>query len=305
MATRTWLKISIVTPSFNTADFLEATIKSVLDQNYPNLEYIVIDGGSTDGSVDIIRKYQDRLAYWVSERDAGHYDAVHKGLCRATGEICGWQNSDDMYFPFALRTAAEIMSDLPEVSWLTTRCPVLWDSAGLMVGLSHIEGYSLEAYLDGRYLETRHPGFGFLQQESMFWRRSLYEKVDGGIKSRVQLAGDFDLWGQFFRHAKLYATDSILGGFRLRAGQRSGNTKDLTQRDRYVLDAHKALDQLRKELDWKPNNLRNLAFSSRLREIPKLRVLIRDAVGYQGHRVYKEDLTEVHSKWVASQYKFV
>ncbi len=208
-------KISIVTPSFNTADFLEATITSVLDQNYPNLEFIIIDGGSTDGSVDIIRKYQHRLAYWVSEKDAGHYDAVNKAPARATGEIIGWINSDDMYFNFAFKTVAEIMTDLPEVSWLTTRNLVHWDAGGCMVDAFKVLGYSFDAYLDGRYLRTDLAGFSFLQQESMFWRRSLQEKVSGGIRTQFPLAGDFDLWGRFFQHAKLYSTDSCLGGFRV------------------------------------------------------------------------------------------
>jgi len=305
MPPKVWPKISIVTPSYNTAEFLEATIQSILDQNYPNLEYIIIDGGSTDGSVDIIRKYQDRLAYWVSEKDGGHYDAAHKGFALATGEICGWLNSDDLYFSFALRTVAEIMSDLPEVCWLTTLNPVLWDAGGLMIGSTRIEGYSLDAYLDGRYLETRHTGFGYLQQESMFWRRSLYEKIEGGINNRFRLSADFDLWGQFFRHAKLYGVESMLGGFRLRVGQRSGNTEDLSQREKYMLEAGKVLEEHRTAAGWSANRLRDLAFSLRLREVPKLRVPIRDAVGYVGHRVCKANFMDVNSPWVVSSYKFI
>ena len=300
-----WPKISIVTPCYNTADYLEATMKSILDQNYPNLEYIVIDGGSTDGSVDIIRKYQDRLAYWVSEKDSGLFDALNKGFLRATGDICCWLNSDDMLFPFAFRTVAEIMSDLPEVSWLTTRNPVLWDAAGCMVDAFKILGYSFEAYLDGRYLKTTPAGFGFMQQESMFWRRSLYEKVTGGIKNRFFLAAEFDLWGQFFRHAKLYATDSCLGGFRLRPGQRSGNAKDLQQRDKYMLDANNILAELRAESKYKPKLLRNLVYALGLREIPKLRVPIREWIGYTGYRVVKDNVTEINSRWKVEQYKFL
>src|SRR5687767_14887936 len=111
-------KISIVTPSYNDAAFLEQTILSLLNQGYPNLEYIVIDGGSTDRSVEIIKKYADRLAYWVSERDRGMYDVINKGFQHATGEIIGWINSDDMHHPGSLFSLAQIFSDFPEIPWL-------------------------------------------------------------------------------------------------------------------------------------------------------------------------------------------
>src|SRR6185369_4233383 len=112
-------KISIVTPSFNQAPFLERTIQSVLDQGYENLEYIIIDGGSKDGSVDIIRKYSSRLAYWVSEPDSGQSDAINKGLRSASGDWLAWQNSDDVYYPGAFASLARAAAAHPDAGLIT------------------------------------------------------------------------------------------------------------------------------------------------------------------------------------------
>jgi glycosyltransferase involved in cell wall biosynthesis len=114
-------KISIVTISFNQSAFLEETINSVLGQKYPNLEYIIIDGGSTDGSTDIIRKYENQLSYWVSEKDGGMYEALQKGFNKSSGEIMGWINSDDLLQPNSLFLLAKVFSEYPECNWIEGR----------------------------------------------------------------------------------------------------------------------------------------------------------------------------------------
>src|ERR1035437_8512433 len=124
-------RISLVTPSFNQAPFLEATIRSVLDQDYAALEYVIVDGGSTDGSVEIIRKYQGRLAYWCSEPDQGQYDAINKGFARSTGHIMAWINADDMFFPWTFQLVADVFSMFPDVSWITSLLPANWNAVSV------------------------------------------------------------------------------------------------------------------------------------------------------------------------------
>jgi glycosyltransferase involved in cell wall biosynthesis len=205
------LRISVVTPSYNQASFLEACMRSVLSQNYPNLEYIVIDGGSTDGSVEIIKSFEKDLAYWVSEPDEGHYDALNKGFRRATGDILAWLNSDDMYTPWAFAVVADIFHQLPEVQWLSTLYPLFWNEAGAATLCTQLKGF------DRRHVLSR--GIG-VQQESTFWRRSLWERAGGALDTTFHLAGDLDLWARFWEHTELYGVTVPLGGIRRHGGQR-------------------------------------------------------------------------------------
>ncbi|UPU36500.1 glycosyltransferase [Geomonas paludis] len=205
-------RLTIVTPSYNQAEYLEECLDSVLSQGYPNLEYIVMDGGSSDGSVEIIKKYEKHLSYWQSRPDGGHYAAVNEGFRRATGEVLAWINSDDKYHPGALHLVGDAFLGCPEVEWLTGS-PTLWDSDGKAAGFSsEPPAWCREKYLRG---EVNAP---FIQQESTFWRRSLWEKV-GGLDAAFALAGDLELWARFFRHARLYTLHAPLGGFRSRPGE--------------------------------------------------------------------------------------
>ena len=221
-------KISIVTPSYNQAQYLEDTIKSVLDQQYPNLEYIIIDGGSTDGSVDIIKKYEKYLAYWVSKSYQGLYPMVEDGFKKSSGEIMAWLNSDDMYHRKSLFTVAEIFTDFPKIKWMMGN-PTWFDDQGRIVQCAEAPRWSKYRFYTGDYR--------WIQQESTFWRKELWEKAGAKMDPSLKLAGDLELWIRFFRHEQLYVIKGLIGGFRVRAK----NQKSLESLNEYFIEAEKLL----------------------------------------------------------------
>lgn len=202
---------SIVTPSYNQASYLRETIESVLCQPV-DLEYIVMDGGSNDGSREIISSYEDRLAYWQSLKDAGQYDAINKGFDRSNGEIMGWLNSSDLYLPWTLSTVELVFKTFPEVQWITSTMKTCITGTGTFEDINVSCGFSAR-----RFYKGLHGGPGnsdYLQQESCFWRRGLWEKIGGAIDLQHASAGDYWLWSRFFRHANVAALDAPLAGFR-------------------------------------------------------------------------------------------
>lgn len=208
-------KISIVTPSYNQGIYLEETIQSVLNQNYPNLEYIVIDGGSNDSSCEVIKKYENQLDYWISEEDEGHGHALNKGFEKSTGEIMAWINSSDKYVPWTFQVVADIFATHPHVDWIMGR-PSWWNCDGLMTNISNdLTTKNIYNFLLGDYK--------WIQQESVFWRKSLWEKSGAYIDQSYDFMVDGELWTRFFLHADIYVIDTVLGGYRLHSGARSAD----------------------------------------------------------------------------------
>ena len=230
-----WPRISIVTPCYNMVDFVEATIRSVLTQDYPNLEYFVIDGGSTDGTVDVIRRYADQLDGWTSEPDDGMYHAIQEGLEQTTGEVMAWLNADDLYHPNALRAVGRIFGHMPDVRWLQGR-PSHIDEHGCTVNVLGLQRWSKYDYYLGN--------FRWIQQESTFWRRDLWEQAGAALDPSFTPASDLELWTRFFRYAPLHVTNTLLGGFRLR----SSGQVSVEQNEAYFEQAERALDRERQQL---------------------------------------------------------
>jgi len=174
--------VTIVTPSFNQARFLEQTMRSVLEQDYPNIEYMVVDGGSTDGSVELIKKYSDRLTWWVSEKDAGQAEAINKGFTRAKGEIIAWVNSDDFYMPGAVSNAVKALMDHPEAGFVYGNVQVVDKDEKILNQLSY-GNWGLKDLLS----------FHIIGQPAVFIRRSLLEKV-GYLDLTYHCLLDHHLW---------------------------------------------------------------------------------------------------------------
>ncbi|NUQ81085.1 MAG: glycosyltransferase [Bacteroidetes bacterium] len=183
------MKVSIVTPSYNQAEFLERTIRSVVDQDYPDKEYIIIDGGSSDQSVSIIRKYEDRITSWVSEKDEGQSHAINKGFSKTTGDIICWLNSDDVFVPGVLSRVVEMFQKNPSVDCI------------------YGATYTIDQHDQIRFARHELPfdfnimlfTMNYIPQSSTFWRRSVYEKV-GPLRQDLHYTMDHEYWLRFYKH---------------------------------------------------------------------------------------------------------
>jgi glycosyltransferase involved in cell wall biosynthesis len=196
--------VSIITPSFNQARYLEETIRSVLDQDHPQLEYIIVDGGSTDGSLEIIKKYADRLAWWVSEKDQGQTDAINKGFARAKGEVLAWLNSDDTYNPGAISAALAFLQAHPQAG-------LVYGDTNFIDENGKILGAFPAAQTDYKRLRR---GYVHIPQQAAFFRADIWKQV-GPLDPSFYFAMDYDLWVRIASHSPIFYTPQVWANFRL------------------------------------------------------------------------------------------
>lgn len=268
---------------------------SVAAQNYPHLQHIVVDGGSTDGAREIIENRRSALAWSCSEPDTGMFAAINKGFAHSDGEIMGWLNSDDLLLPGALRAVGEIFANFPDVRWLSSLALSTWTVDGRCLGTAAIEGYSHQALLEGGYLPGGARHYGWIPQESTFWRRSLWEQAGGRVTEDLKAAGDFELWCRFYEHANLAGTPTPLGGFRVHDQQKS---RDM---DRYLAEARPVLDATRHRTSHQPSRLRRWLLRTGVASLPGLRGVLSRRGGYAATKI----VADPEGGWKKVDYRFL
>jgi glycosyltransferase involved in cell wall biosynthesis len=220
-----WPKISVITVSYNQVDYLEYCLRSILDQGYPNLEYIVVDACSTDGSDIILRQYQDRISHLVIEPDGGQSEGLCKGFDRATGDILTWVNSDDALAPNSLRRAALAFLDY-DADMVAGTCERIGGEEGALLGRHYaalptcrVVDYPIEGPI--RWADSWELGDYFFQPE-VFFKRGIWEAAGGGLKRHLHWAMDWDLWLRFAAAgARVVRIPDILGVSRVHAEQKT------------------------------------------------------------------------------------
>ncbi|MCL4528957.1 MAG: glycosyltransferase [Chloroflexi bacterium] len=227
--------VSIVTPSFNQSAYLEQTIRSVLEQDYRELEYLVVDGGSTDSSLDIIKKYSNRLAWWTSEKDRGQADAVNKGLARAHGEIVAWLNSDDYYLPGAVSAAVKAFEIHPDAVMVYGNMLAV-DGSGRTINVLKYGPLSLEDLLC----------FQIIGQPAVFMRRAAFEKA-GGLDTAFHFMLDHQLWIKLAQQGRIVHADQTWAAARFHP-----QAKNRAQAPGFGREAFRILDWALREPNLAP-----------------------------------------------------
>ena len=259
-------KISIVTPSYNQGKFLEKTILSVLKQNYINLEYIIVDGGSTDESIEIIKHYEEYLKYWHSKPDAGQAFAIREGFERATGDILGYLNSDDTLLSGALQIVADIFSKEQKIQCLAGDC-IYIDAEDKYLSTCYSRTQTYKNMLFNTMLNC---------QSATFWRKEIYNKV-GGIDANFQYCMDYDLFLHMLKKTgKMFSIPVILAAFRVHEGSKGSRLQAISIKEwNLIRNNHKVIPTKMSKILWRIRmkswrtqlKIKNFLFNSRDRKI--------------------------------------
>lgn len=223
------LKVSIVTPSYNQAKFIKRTIDSVLSQDYPNIEYIVMDGGSTDDTVKILKTYKDKF-FWKSEKDSGQSEAINKGLKMAKGDIVAFINSDDTYEHGAISKVVEFFEDNPKAKWVYGKCRIVDENdKETRKFITFYKNLLLKNYSYSKILSEN-----FISQPATFWRRDLHDKF-GYFDENDHWCMDYEFWLRIGAKYDAGVINSYLSNFRYHTDSKSGMEDKTKFQDEYKL----------------------------------------------------------------------
>ena len=271
-------KISVVIPCYNSFEFIEKTLTSIVSQQYPNLELIIVDGGSTDGTLEIIKKFDKYIDVLISEEDNGQYDAVRKGLAESKGDILCWLNSDDIYMPWTFELVNNFFINNEGFMWISGSS-LLIDEKGVPMFTSHnISSKNSKDIKKGLFRKNY---LGYLQQEGMFWKKELYD-ISEGLSLNYSLAADFELWTKFARIAEVVSVSAPLAGFRIQKHNRS-----IVLSEKYEQEVKEIIDLINK------NKLINKIFNPN-----KLFSIIFRALKWRKSYIYSYSL--ILKKWTLS-----
>jgi glycosyltransferase involved in cell wall biosynthesis len=209
--------VSVITPSWNSAAYIEATILSVVNQSYKNVEYIVIDGGSTDGTLDIIKKYENEIAYWVSESDSGMYQAINKGMLRAKGDIVAYLNSDDLYYADTLQQVVDSFLEKPLVDLVYGDLNII-DINGKKIYTQIYPRFNLSRFINSKY--------AMIGQPAAFWRKRLLKKI-GAFDESLKMAADFEFFIRAGISGEILHIPEVLAAFRIHPASLTGSQRRL------------------------------------------------------------------------------